>query len=125
MLSTAILFGSAVGAMAQQADDAASGSGSQAEWAQRYDSDARQQVQRETTPTLSPQTVAATEQAVQTYTSIVAQGGWGNVPTGVNLHVGSKGQAVVALRHRLMVTGDLDQAAGMSPVFDAYVEAGV
>ena len=57
MLSTAMLFGSALGAMAQQADDAASGAGSQAEWAQRYDSDARQQVQRETTPTLSPQTL--------------------------------------------------------------------
>ncbi len=125
MLSTAMLFGSYAGAMAQQADDAAPGAGSQAEWAQHYDADARQQVQRETTPTLSPQTVAASEQAVQTYTTIVSQGGWGSVPTGVNLHVGSKGQAVVALRHRLMVTGDLDQAAGMSPAFDAYVEAAV
>lgn len=125
MLSTALAFGFGAGAMAQQADGEGSGLGSQAEWAQRYDSDARQQVQRETTPTLSPQTVAATETAVQRYQSIVAQGGWGAVPAGVNLHVGSKGQAVVALRHRLEITGDLDQAAGMSPVFDNYVEAGV
>ncbi len=110
-------------AMAQSDPD--SGSAGQAEWAQKYDSDSRLQVQRSTTPTLSPQTVAATEQAVQTYQGIVSQGGWGTVPQGVNLHVGSKGQAVVALRHRLMVTGDLDQAAGVSPVFDAYVEAGV
>ena len=99
--------------------------GGQAEWAQKYDSDARLQVRRTTTPTLSPQTVAATEQSVQTYQAIVAQGGWGTIPGGVNLHVGSKGPAVVALRHRLAVTGDLDQAAGVSPVFDAYVEAGV
>ena len=57
MLSTAMLFGSVAGAMAQQAEDAGSGAGTQAEWAQHYDADARQQVQRETTPTLSPQTV--------------------------------------------------------------------
>ena len=31
----------------------------------------------------------------------------------------------MALRHRLQVTADLDPAAGMSPVFDAYVEAAV
>jgi murein L,D-transpeptidase YcbB/YkuD len=31
----------------------------------------------------------------------------------------------VALRRRLMASGDLDKAAGLSPVFDAYVEAGV
>ncbi len=99
--------------------------GGQAEWAQKYDSAARMQVQRSTTPTLSPQTVAATEAAVQTYQTIVSQGGWGTVQGGTNLHLGSKSQAVVALRHRLMVTGDLDQAAGVSPVFDAYVEAGV
>ncbi len=117
----ALFLGLASQAMAQTADAV----GEQAEWAQKYDSDARLQVQRSTTPTLSPQTVASTEAAVQTYTSIVSQGGWGTVPGGINLHIGSKGQAVVAIRHRLMVTGDLDQAAGVSPVFDAYVEAGV
>ena len=50
-----------------------------------------------------------------------AQTGQSAVPNGTNLHVGSKGQAVVALRRRLEVTADLDQAAGISPVFDAYV----
>ncbi len=124
MLSSALVLAFGGAALAQEADEAAAPSG-QAEWAQRYDSDARQQVQRETTPTLSPETVSATEATVQTYQTIVAQGGWGTVPNGTNLHVGSKGQAVVALRHRLEVTSDLDPAAGMSPVFDAYVEAAV
>lgn len=122
MLSTAALAGFAGTAVAQ--DDEGAGSG-QAEWAQRYDSDARQQVKKESTPTLSPATVAATEAAVTQYQAIVAQGGWGSVPNVANLHVGSKGQAVAALRHRLQVTGDLEAAAGMSPVFDAYVEAAV
>ncbi|WP_237476483.1 L,D-transpeptidase family protein [Lichenibacterium dinghuense] len=121
LLSTVAVASFAVPAVAQE-DDAGSG---QAEWAQRYDSDARQQVKKESTPTLSPATVAATEAAVTQYQGIVAQGGWGTVPNVVNMHVGSKGQAVAALRHRLQVTGDLDQAAGMSPVFDAYVEAAV
>ena len=124
MLSSALVLALSGAALAQEAEEPAGPSG-QAEWAQRYDSDARHQVQRETTPTLSPATVASTEATVQTYQSIVAQGGWGTVPNGTNLHVGSKGQAVVALRHRLEVTGDLDPAAGMSPVFDAYVEAAV
>ncbi len=122
LLSTAALLAPVAGARAQDDDAGTSG---QAEWAQRYDSDARQQVARETTPTLSPATVAATEAAVQKYQAIVAQGGWGAVPNVGNLHVGSKGQAIVALRHRLEVTADLDPAAGMSPVFDAYVEAAV
>ena len=122
VLPAVLCLGAADMARAQSDSEAVGG---QAEWAQKYDSDARLQVQRTTTPTLSPQTVAATEQSVQTYQNIVAQGGWASIPGGVNLHVGSKGQAVVALRRRLAITSDLDQAAGVSPVFDAYVEAGV
>ncbi len=122
MLSGVAVAALAGAALAQDGEGAGSG---QAEWAQRYDSDARQQVKKESTPTLSPATVAATEAAVAQYQNIVAQGGWGMVPNVVNLHVGSKGQAVVALRHRLQVTADLDGAAGMSPAFDAYVEAAV
>ena len=32
---------------------------------------------------------------------------------------------MVALRQRLIVTGDLDPSAGDSPIYDSYVEAGV
>ncbi|RYB06472.1 murein L,D-transpeptidase [Lichenibacterium ramalinae] len=124
LLSTAA-FVAMSGAARADDDTGSSAPSGQAEWAQRYDSDARQQVSRETTPTLSAATVTATEAAVQKYQGIVGQGGWGTVPNAGNLHVGSKGPAVVALRRRLEVTGDLDQAAGISPVFDAYVEAAV
>ena len=39
--------------------------------------------------------------------------------------LGSHSQSVVALRQRLIQTGDLDPAAGRRPVYDSYVEAGV
>ena len=112
-----------VAAPAARADD--DGFGGQAEWAQSYDADAKLQVQRSTTPTLSAQTVAATEQAIQTYQGYVSRGGWGALQLGANLHVGSKGTGVVALRQRLGAEGDLDESAGLSPIFDTYVEAGV
>jgi L,D-transpeptidase YcbB len=96
----------------------------QAEWAQRYDSDARLVVPRASTPLLSQETLAATEAAIQRYQQIVAQGGWQAI-NGPTLKIGSRGPAVVALRQRLMLSGDLDSAAGSSPVYDSYVEAGV
>jgi murein L,D-transpeptidase YcbB/YkuD len=98
--------------------------GEQAEWVQKYDSDARLSVPRTTTPILSSQTIATTEQAVALYQDLVARGGWNNVPN-QTMKVGSKGPAIVALRQRLMITGDLDEAAGTAPTFDSYVEAGV
>ena len=97
----------------------------QAEWAQGYDADARQSVQRSTTPVLSQATFEATERAIEQYRQIVARGGWARVPTGRTLKLGANGPAVVALRKRLIVSGDLDGAAGNSPVFDSYVDVGV
>lgn len=114
-----------LGANAVRAGEDDDAGASQAEWAQKYDADSRLAVQRSSTPTLSPQTVAATEQAMQTYQEIVNRGGWEAVRAPANLHVGSKGPAVVALRQRLTVTGDLDPEAGNSPVYDTFVEAAV
>ena len=99
--------------------------GEQAEWAQRYDADPHLAVSRSSTPILSPQTAAATEQAIETYQQIVAKGGWQPVPATHVLQLGVNGEAVVALRQRLAVSGDLDATAGSSPIFDSYVEAGV
>jgi L,D-transpeptidase YcbB len=96
----------------------------QAEWAQRYDADARLTVSRSTTPILSAQTVAATEAAIQQYQAIVANGGWPAVPH-QQLRLGSNGPAVVALRKRLIVSADIGAETGASPVFDSYVEAAV
>ena len=119
--SLTAMFGGLSGAFAAQVD----GFGAQAEWEQKYDADAALQIRRTTTPLLSAQTVAFTEAAIQQYRELVSQGGWQGVPTGQTLKVGSKGAAVVALRKRLIVTGDLDQSAGVSTVFDSFVQAAV
>ncbi|WP_406853667.1 L,D-transpeptidase family protein [Alsobacter sp. KACC 23698] len=99
-------------------------SAGQAEWRQNYDAATSLKVVRSTTPVLSPLTLQATEQTIETYRQLVAQGGFPAMPQ-ANLKLGSKGPAVVALRRRLAASADLDQNAGASPVFDSFVEAGV
>lgn len=104
---------------------AAPGDGSgQAEWAQTYDSGQRLAVPRSSTPLLSQQSLEATETAIQKYQQLVSAGGWSPV-NGPTLKIGVRSPAVVALRQRLMISGDLDAQAGASPVYDSYVEAGV
>jgi len=98
--------------------------GGQAEWRQSYDAVTSLSVARSSTSVLSPLTTAATEQMIEKYRQIVAQGGWPAMPR-VTLRLGQKGPAVVALRKRLVASGDLDPAAGTSPVFDSFVEAAV
>ena len=99
--------------------------GAQAEWEQKYDADAALQVKRTITPLLSQQTVVMTEAAILQYRELLARGGWQGVPAGQTLKLGAKGASVVALRKRLMVTGDLDEAVGFSPTIDSYEQAGV
>ena len=99
--------------------------GSQAEWEQKYTADSKLSVRRSTTPVLSQTTIAETERSIQAYRDIANQGGWSATPASQSLKLGSKGPAVVSLRQRLIVTGDLDQSAGLAPTFDSYVHAGV
>ena len=123
---TTLLSAAALGALSVGAAEARDQGGyAQAEWAQDYASPAAMQVQRETVPILSPQTVASTEQMVERYKDIVARGGWKQVSGADHLRIGSRGPAVAAVRQRLIVTGDLDPAAGGSGVYDSYVAAGV
>ena len=103
----------------------AQSAGEQAEWAQNYDGAARIRVPRSTTPILSPQALAATEEMVERYRDIVNRGGWMPLQAPASLRVGARNPAVTALRQRLIIEGDLDPAAGASPIFDSYVEAGV
>jgi L,D-transpeptidase YcbB len=97
----------------------------QAEWAQRYEPDPRLAVNRSNTPVLSFETLAATEQLIEAYRQIAANGGWVNVPAGQPLNLGMSGRAIAALRKRLAASGDLDPSAGEAPVFDSYVDAAV
>jgi len=111
-------------AFAAPADATAGLFGEQAEWLQKYDADPRLSVQRTSTPILSQQTIAETERAIAQYQDLAARGGWNAVPN-QTMKLGTKSNAVVALRQRLVVSGDLEETAGNSPVFDSYVEAGV
>jgi murein L,D-transpeptidase YcbB/YkuD len=97
----------------------------QAEWRQSYDAGARNAVARSSTPMLSAEALQATEQAIVAYRDLAARGGWPQVQWPERMGVGAKGQGVVTLRRRLIITGDLDAAAGDSNIYDSYVEAGV
>src|SRR5215469_10229866 len=80
---------------------------------------------RASLPTLSPATVAATEQAITRYQQIVASGGWPTVPPVNELRLGNRHPSVSVLRKRLVTSGDLAQTAGRSDIYDSYVEAAV
>jgi L,D-transpeptidase YcbB len=76
-------------------------------------------------PIFSLQTIVYVEQAIDQYRGIVAQGGWPVVPATKKLQLGVADPDVVALRKRLMVSGDLSTSAGISESFDTYVDAAV
>ncbi|TDR94678.1 L,D-transpeptidase family protein [Enterovirga rhinocerotis] len=97
----------------------------QAEWAQNYDGAARVRIPRSATPILSPQALQATEQTAERYREIVQRGGWQAVQLPTGMRIGTRSPAVEQLRQRLMIEGDLDPNAGLSPIYDSYVEAGV
>ena len=76
-------------------------------------------------PTLSPSTAQTTEAAIARYDGIVARGGWKAVPPVERLRLGNKHPSVRAMRERLVASGDLGASAGVTDVFDSYVEAAV
>ena len=117
--SLALIFTPATGALAQQFAQ------NQAEWSQNYEAVSRTRVQRTSTRCSRRDALAATEQMIEYYRNIAARGGWQPVQGVQGLRVGSKSPAVIALRQRLIITGDLDPTAGESPIYDSYVEAGV
>ena len=77
-------------------------------------------------PTLSPSTAETTQTSIAQYETIVAKGGWPDIPASADgLRVGAKGPAVPALRRRLSIAGDLELNSGDPQVFDSYVDAAV
>ena len=76
-------------------------------------------------PILSPEIVAAMGLAILTYQDIVNRGGWSVVPADKVLQLGMSDPSVLVLRQRLITSFDLDPAAGLSEVFDSYVDTAV
>ncbi|MCC7253507.1 MAG: L,D-transpeptidase family protein [Hyphomicrobium sp.] len=74
-------------------------------------------------PTLSPANVAATKAAIARYERIVAAGGWNMVPDAL-VKPGEDHFAIVELRDRLIVSGELSaDAAGSEALDGTLVEA--
>ncbi len=96
----------------------------QAEWVQSYDAATSKTLDRSTTPLLSPETLNATQAAIESFKQVVNSGGWPQMPR-VPLKLGMQNPAVIDLRKRLMASGDLDASAGLSDIFDSFVETGV
>jgi L,D-transpeptidase YcbB len=66
------------------------------------------------------------QKALVWYRDIVARGGWPLIPDGPKLQRGDRGPRVMALRTRLLLTGDLDRAsAPVGDVFDTALEGGL
>jgi L,D-transpeptidase YcbB len=113
-------------ALAQTESSPLSLLGSSGEWGHGFDSASRTIAMPSTRfATLTPGTVQSLEKAIGEYSQIVQRGGWREVPAADRLRVGMQHRSVVALRERLTATGDLDRAAGVSEIFDSYVEAAV
>ena len=74
-------------------------------------------------PTLSPANLAAMKAAIKRYSEIAAGGGWQPLPD-VQLQSGMSDSAVVLLRQRLILSGDLREG-GSAQSFDYYVEKAV
>jgi L,D-transpeptidase YcbB len=97
----------------------------QSEWADNFDSHSRASRPVNTSvPILSPQTVPAMEQAIFAYQGLVERGGWNAVPAGGELKIGVRHPNVMALRQRLVASGDLRQIQP-SDAFDSYVQTAV
>ncbi|MDX1644460.1 MAG: L,D-transpeptidase family protein [Thermoanaerobaculia bacterium] len=67
----------------------------------------------------------ALRDALETYRSLAAAGGWPSVVEGPKLEPGARDSRVVALRRRLEVTDDGIEAESEEPLYDAALEAAV
>jgi len=91
-----------------------------------YDSVARPlAAAKSASPTFSPYTTQATENALHQYAQIAAQGGWQPVTGKGRLKLGESSDDIVSLRQRLIVTGDLAPSLADSNVFDSYLDGAV
>jgi len=98
----------------------------QSEWADTFDNGPRTApTVASNVPVLSSYTLPAMDQAIEWYQGLVDRGGWNQVPSDTTLKIGMRHPNVVALRQRLVASGDLRQVTGANDAFDSYVQAAV
>lgn len=78
-----------------------------------------------TNPIFGPEAIPNIQQAILSYQQIVGNGGWPQVNVQPGLKLGMADPNVQVLRKRLMISGDLPEAAGISNAYDSYVAAAV
>ena len=98
----------------------------QANWSQGFDtSGGRQATINSDLPTLSSMTADYLERQIPFYQQIAGRGGFVQVPQVDGLKLGARSDAVIALRQRLVQTGDLAASTRLSPLYDSYVNIAV
>lgn len=73
---------------------------------------------RMTVPFVSEQSIAAMQQAIERYRSIVAAGGWPMVPEKVTIRRGDTSPEIATIRRHLIIEGDLPPGSTLDPTFD-------
>ena len=77
-------------------------------------------------PILSFDTVYNLQMAIAQYEPFVAAGGWEEIPQeAYSLTLGNSSKAVIALKRRLISSGDMAMVENVNDVFDAATDAGV
>src|SRR3954469_25767550 len=108
---TGLAASAATRALAQQSEDPLQQlieQNQRGDLAQGFDSASRTiHMPKASLPTLSPANVPTTEAAIAPYEQIVSAGGWPQVAQAERMRTGARHPAVVALRQRLTLAGDL------------------
>jgi murein L,D-transpeptidase YcbB/YkuD len=106
--------------------DALIGDAQHGEFGQTFDDASRTiHMPKASEPTVSAATAQTTDQAIERYATIVARGGWPQVPSVSVLRLGDRHPSVTALRARLVASGDIDPNAVGNDIYDSYVVAAV
>jgi len=106
--------------------DALIGDTQHGEFGETFDEASRSiHMPRASEPTVSAATAQTTDQAIERYATIVARGGWPQVPSVSVFRRGDRHPSVTALRTRLAASGDIDPNAVGNDIYDSYVDAAV
>ena len=114
-------------AMAQTALDDIINSPRRGSWDDQFDAKASRTATAvvSNNPIFGPGSAGYIQQAILDYQNIVSSGGWPEVSTAQKLKIGMSDPAVQQLRQRLIISGDLPRAAGLSNAYDSYVDGAV
>jgi murein L,D-transpeptidase YcbB/YkuD len=129
-LRSAATFGAAAvagPALAQTALDDVLNAPRRGNWDDQFDAQASRASAsvQSNNPILGSGSVPNIQQAISDYQQIVSNGGWPQVNSAQKLQIGVVDSGVQSLRQRLIISGDLPRAAGISDSFDSYVDGAV